>query len=155
MLLPASVDDNMVTSHSAEHPCGASALRGLPRRALRLPQRRPRRRTAPKPLPVEQDEPSDPIDVSLLGTDAVMQPPDDASDVIELSGFTPPRGRILMSVHAVFPYGGARARLHNPLPRQDLRTLPKPRPRHNTAPQPLWSRRLFRRKIGTKPLLGV
>ena len=30
MLLPASVDDNVVTCHSAEHPCGASALRGLP-----------------------------------------------------------------------------------------------------------------------------
>ena len=29
MLLPASVDDNVVTCHSAEHPCGASALRGL------------------------------------------------------------------------------------------------------------------------------
>ena len=26
MLLPASVDDNVVTCHSAEHPCGASAL---------------------------------------------------------------------------------------------------------------------------------
>jgi len=29
MLLPASVADNVVTCHSAEHPCGASALRGL------------------------------------------------------------------------------------------------------------------------------
>ena len=29
MLLPASVDANVVTCHSAEHPCGASALRGL------------------------------------------------------------------------------------------------------------------------------
>ena len=29
MLLPPSVDDNVVTCHSAEHPCGASALRGL------------------------------------------------------------------------------------------------------------------------------
>ena len=29
MLLPASVDDNVVTCHSAERPCGASALRGL------------------------------------------------------------------------------------------------------------------------------
>ena len=29
MLLPASVDDNVVTCHSAEHPCGASTLRGL------------------------------------------------------------------------------------------------------------------------------
>jgi hypothetical protein len=29
MLLPASVDDNLVTCHPAEHPCGASALRGL------------------------------------------------------------------------------------------------------------------------------
>ena len=29
MLLPARVDDNVVTCHSAEHPYGASALRGL------------------------------------------------------------------------------------------------------------------------------
>ena len=29
MLLPVSVDDNVVACHSAEHPCGASALRGL------------------------------------------------------------------------------------------------------------------------------
>ena len=29
MLLPASVDDNVVACHSAEHPCGTSALRGL------------------------------------------------------------------------------------------------------------------------------
>ena len=29
MLLPASVADNVVARHSAEHPCGASALRGL------------------------------------------------------------------------------------------------------------------------------
>jgi len=32
MLLPASVADNVVTCHSAEHPCGASALRGLIKR---------------------------------------------------------------------------------------------------------------------------
>jgi len=31
MFLPTSVDDNVVTCHSAEHPCGASALRGLGR----------------------------------------------------------------------------------------------------------------------------
>ena len=30
MFLPASVNDNVVTCHSAEHPYGASALRGLP-----------------------------------------------------------------------------------------------------------------------------
>jgi hypothetical protein len=30
MLLPASVADNVMTCHSAEHPCGASALRELP-----------------------------------------------------------------------------------------------------------------------------
>ena len=29
MLLPASVDDNVVRCHSAEHPSGASALREL------------------------------------------------------------------------------------------------------------------------------
>ena len=30
MLLPASVAYNVVTCHLAEHPCWASALRGLP-----------------------------------------------------------------------------------------------------------------------------
>ena len=30
MLPQASEGDNMVACHSAEHPCGASALRGLP-----------------------------------------------------------------------------------------------------------------------------
>ena len=29
MLPPTSVDDNVVTCHSAEHPCGASALAKL------------------------------------------------------------------------------------------------------------------------------
>ena len=37
------------------------------------------------PLPVEQDEPSDPIDVSVLG-DAVVQPPNDVADLIEQPG---------------------------------------------------------------------
>ena len=90
------------------------------------------------PLPVEQDEPngqepgfyevqdepSDPIDVSLLGVDAVVvvHPPDDAADLIEQPGLAPRRG---MSVHAVFPYGGARAPLDNPLPRQGLSRLPE------------------------------
>ena len=32
MLLPANIDDNVMTCHPAEHPCGASALRGLPHR---------------------------------------------------------------------------------------------------------------------------
>ncbi len=31
MLLPASVDDSVVTRHSAEHFCGASALRNATR----------------------------------------------------------------------------------------------------------------------------
>jgi hypothetical protein len=91
------------------------------------------------PLPVEQDEangqepgfyevqdePSDPIDVSLLGVDAVVvvQPPDDAADLIEQPGSAPRRGRILMSVHAVFPYGGACAPFYNPLRLQGLASL--------------------------------
>ena len=56
------------------------------------------------PLPVEQDEPSDPIDVSVLG-DAVVQPPNDVANLIEQPGLAPRWCRILMSVHAVFPYG--------------------------------------------------
>ena len=52
----------------------------------------------------------------------VVQPPHDA-DLIEQPGLAPRRGRILMSVHAVFPYGGARAPLHNHLPRQGLSPL--------------------------------
>ena len=75
------------------------------------------------PLPVEQDEPSDPIDVGQLGADAVVQPPDDAADLIEQPGLAPRRGRILMSVHAVFPYGGTRAPLYNPLRLQGLASL--------------------------------
>jgi hypothetical protein len=88
------------------------------------------------PLPVEHDEPSDPIDVSLLAVDAVVvvQPPDDAADLIEQHGLGPRRRRILMSVHAVFPYGGARAPLNIPLLGKALRALPKPPPRYNTAP---------------------
>jgi hypothetical protein len=55
-----------------------------------------------------------PMDVGLLGADAVVQPPDDAADLIEQPGLAPSRRQILMSVHAVFPYGGARAPLYNP-----------------------------------------
>ena len=57
MLLPASVDDNVVTCHSAEHPCGASALRGLTndyvfmRRGL--VEANPRFRRGGQPLPAE------------------------------------------------------------------------------------------------------
>ena len=36
MLPPASVADNVVACHSAEHPCGASALRGLLERHKQL-----------------------------------------------------------------------------------------------------------------------
>jgi hypothetical protein len=36
MLLPASVADNVVTCHSAEHPCGASALRAERRSIQRI-----------------------------------------------------------------------------------------------------------------------
>jgi len=75
------------------------------------------------PLPVDQDERSDPIDAGLLGADAVVQPPDDAADLIEQPGLAPRRGRILMSVHAVFPYGGVRAPLYNPLRLQGLASL--------------------------------
>ena len=72
---------------------------------------------------MEQDKASDPIDVGLLGPDAVVQPPDDAADLIEQPGLVPSRGQVLMSVHAVFPYGGARAPLYNPLRLQGLASL--------------------------------
>jgi hypothetical protein len=58
---------------------------------------------------MEQDEAPDPIDVSVLGADAVVQPPDDVADLIDQPGLAPRRCRILISVHAVFPYGGAHA----------------------------------------------
>ena len=55
------------------------------------------------------DEPPDPIDVSLLGPDAEAQPPNDVADLIEQPGLAPSRGWVLRPVHAVFPYGRARA----------------------------------------------
>ncbi len=105
------------------------------------------------------DEPSDPIDVSLLSVDAVVvvRPPDDAADLIEQPGLAPCRGRILMSVHAVFPYGGARAPLYNPLRLQGLASLAaaydiirRPPARLNA----LRSRSLVRGTSGTKPVLS-
>jgi hypothetical protein len=72
---------------------------------------------------MEQDEPSGPIDVSVLGADAVVQPPDDVANLIEQPGLAPRRCRILRSVHAVFPYGGVRAPLYNPLRLQGLASL--------------------------------
>ena len=63
---------------------------------------------------------TDPIDVSLLGADAVVQPPDDSADLIEQLGWL----RVgAGSVHAVFPYGGARAPLYNPLCLQGVASL--------------------------------
>jgi hypothetical protein len=87
------------------------------------------------PLPVEQDKASDPIDVGLLGPDAVVQPPDDVADLIEQPGLVPSRGQLLMSVHAVFPYGGARAPCTIPFVFKALPALPTPPPRYNTAPR--------------------
>lgn len=52
-----------------------------------------------------------------------MQPPDDVADLIEQPGLAPSRGRILMPVHAVFPYGGARGPVYYPLHRQGLVSL--------------------------------
>ena len=117
------------------------------------------------PLPVEQDKPSDPIDVSLLGVDAVVvvQPPDDAADLIEQPGLVPRRDRILMSSMPCFPTVGRAPPCAIPLLVKAFRALPKLPPRYNTAPtrsasaflSPRGSRSLFRRKIGTKPLLSV
>jgi hypothetical protein len=52
-----------------------------------------------------------------------VQPPDDASDLIEQPGLAPSRLQILMSLDAVFPYGGARALLYNSLRLQGLTSL--------------------------------
>jgi hypothetical protein len=73
-----------------------------------------------------QDEAPDPIDVSLLGADAVVQSPDDVANLIEQPGLPPNRGRTLASPHAVFPYGGAHApcRIH-----YDFKALPTSPPR--------------------------
>ncbi|MGH8594903.1 MAG: hypothetical protein ACREV3_13965 [Gammaproteobacteria bacterium] len=46
------------------------------------------------PLPVEQDEPPDPIDIGVLGSDAVVQPPDDVADLVEQPGLAARRDRI-------------------------------------------------------------
>jgi hypothetical protein len=45
------------------------------------------------------------------------------ADLIEQPGLAPRRCRIRMSVHAVFPYGGVRAPLYNPLRLQGLASL--------------------------------
>jgi hypothetical protein len=77
------------------------------------------------PHSVEQEEPSDRIHVSLLGVDAVVvvQPPDDAADLIEQPGLAPQSGPDPHVCPCPVPYGGARAALHNPLPRQGLSRL--------------------------------
>jgi hypothetical protein len=88
------------------------------------------------PLPVEQDEPSDPIDVSPLGVDAVVvvvvQPPDDAAELIEQPGLAPRRGRILMSMPC-FPTVGRALLCTIPYLVKAFRASPKPR-RDITAP---------------------
>ena len=75
------------------------------------PPRRPHVRRITSP--VEQDEPSDPIDVSLLGADAVVQPRDDVAASASSLGSAP--GLDPHVFHAVFPSGGAHAPSHNPL----------------------------------------
>jgi hypothetical protein len=83
-----------------------------------------------------------------------VQPPDDAADLIEQPGLVPSRGQILMSVHSVFPYGGARLPLYNPHRLQGLASLADAPPRYNrdiirrrpsrpqppTVPQPIRGR---------------
>jgi hypothetical protein len=71
----------------------------------------------------------------MRGADAVVQPPDDVAHLIEQPGLVPRRDRILMSVHAMLPYGGARTPLYNPLRLQALSASPTPPPRYSTAPR--------------------
>ena len=86
------------------------------------------------PLPVEQDEPSDPIDVGLLGADAVVQPPDDAADLIEQPGLAPSRGRdsSCLSMPCFLTVGRAPP-CTIPFVFKALPALPTPPPRYNTA----------------------
>jgi len=65
-----------------------------------------------------------------------------------------------MSVHAVFPYGGVRAPLYEPLLLQGLVSLAAAPPRYNTAPMwppqpPTGPASLSRGKTGTKPALST
>lgn len=71
---------------------------------------------------------------SFEATLAIVQPADDVADLIEQPGLAPSRDRILMPVHAVFPYGGARAPSAIPFIVKALSALPTPPPGYNTAP---------------------
>jgi hypothetical protein len=59
-----------------------------------------------------------------------VQPPDDVADLIEQPGLAARRCRILMSVHTVFPYWGAR---HLVQSLSFSTSLPMPPPPYNTA----------------------
>ncbi len=151
--------------HRVRNPKDGSDLRGpgggneeagdtpTPSSGLRTP-RPPRFRNASHlgrphlggmPLPMEQDEAPDRIDVGLLGADAVVQPPDDIANLIEQPGFPPNRGRILKSVHAVFPYGGTRPLVQSPWSSRPCQPSPPPPPRYMLRPpaSTRWGRAAF------------
>jgi hypothetical protein len=88
------------------------------------------------PLPVEEDEAPDPVDVGLLGADAVVQPANDVAHLIEQPWLAPSRGQIPRSVHAVFPYGGAPAASYSLFCYQSVASLADAPPRYNTASRP-------------------
>jgi len=70
-----------------------------------------------------EEEAPDPVDVGLLGADAVVQPADDVAHPIDQPGLAPSRGQIPRSVHPVFLYDGARAPLYNPLRHHGVASL--------------------------------
>lgn len=64
------------------------------------------------PLPVEEDEAPDPVDVGLLGADAVVQPADDCRAPDRPAWVGPEPGPDPEAVHVVFPYGGGNGVRH-------------------------------------------
>jgi hypothetical protein len=95
------------------------------------------------------------LESTPLGAHAVVQHPDDALDLIEQPRSAPRRRGSLMPVQAVFPYGGGRAPLYNPLRLEGLASLTPPPPRYYTAVEapclnPLWSLRLSPGRPGTE-----
>lgn len=82
---------------------------------------------------MEQNEPSDPIDLSQLGG-CCSAAADDAADLIERPGLAPHRAGSSCLYHAVFPYGGRAPLCTIPFAFKTLPASPMLPPRHDTAP---------------------
>ena len=95
----------------------------------------------------------------IKATLAVVQPADDVAGLIEQPGLAPSRGRILMPVHAVFPYGWARAPpLQSPSSSRPFEPCRRPRRdiirRRRRPPQLPTTRRISSAKSSAIPLLS-